>query len=244
MSIKKHVLIIGGTKGAGQSAVNEFYDDGYIVSVIGQNKTTNLSSKANYYYFNILDKEKCNLIIFEIFQANGPITSVVFFQRYRGEAKNQWDGEINTSLTATKNIIEILVENLNFKNGTIVIVNSINSKLISKGLDISYHICKAALTQMVRYYAVELGNKNIRINSISPGTFLKKESINNFSENKELLDLYNKIIPLNRIATVEEIIHSILFLSTLKSFITGQDIIIDGGLSLVYQESLARNLIS
>jgi NAD(P)-dependent dehydrogenase (short-subunit alcohol dehydrogenase family) len=59
------------------------------------------------------------------------------------------------------------------------------------------------------------------------------------------MNLYKTIIPLARMGTSEEVANVIAFLCSHKaSFVTGQNIVVDGGLSLIWQETLARRLSS
>ena len=106
-----------------------------------------------------------------------------------------------------------------------------------------YHVAKAGISQLARYYAYVLGPKGIRVNSVSPGTIIKEESEEFYSKNQPLRDLYNSIIPLGRMGTAIEIANVVTFLCSPKaSFITGQDIVVDGGISLQWHESMARTL--
>src|SRR3990167_9597140 len=128
-------------------------------------------------------------------------------------------------------------------NSSIVIVSSMAAKFATEGQPLSYAVAKAGLNQLVQHYAVELGEKNIRVNAVSPGTFVKDESRNYFYENKQLSDLYNKITPLKRMCQAEDVANVISFLCNNKSsFITGQNIVVDGGLSIINHESLARTV--
>ena len=78
---------------------------------------------------------------------------------------------------------------------------------------------------MTRVLAYRLGSNGIRVNSISPGIIKNNQIKKNFFE--------EKVIPLSRAGEVQEIIDLILFLSSHKSsYINGQNIIIDGGMSL------------
>lgn len=243
---KRHILIVGGTKGAGKMAVEIFAKAGCRVSVIARslpvgNKTP--LQRIKYWQADILDEPAVRKVLAEIIKQRGDITGLVFFQRYRGTG-DSWSEELATSLTATKQMIEILVDEFNLKNCAIVLVSSINSALISQQLSVGYHVAKAGLNQMVRYYAVALGPRGIRVNSVSPGTFLKKETEDYFLKNKPLVSLYKKMIPLGRMCRAEEVVQPILFLcGEQSSFITGQDLVVDGGLTLTYQEALVRRLM-
>jgi NAD(P)-dependent dehydrogenase (short-subunit alcohol dehydrogenase family) len=97
---------------------------------------------------------------------------------------------------------------------------------------------------MMRFYAVNLGRKGIRVNAITPFTFLKEESRDFYLNNKPVMELYEKITPLGRMGTTEDSARAIAFLCSSQSgFINGQNIFVDGGLSLVWPETLARNLV-
>src|SRR5690606_26429615 len=109
----------------------------------------------------------------------------------------------------------------------------------------SYHVGKAGMNQMMRYYAVNLGRKGIRVNGVTPFTFLKEESKEFYLKNDALQDLYRRITPMQRMGTAEDSARLIAFLcSPVSGFINGQNIYVDGGLSLVWPETLARKLVN
>ena len=242
---QEHALIIGGTKGAGRVAVRLFRDDGYFVSVIARRIPQSFAKRVSlvrYWGVDILDENAVRRSLQEILTTRGKITALIFFQRFRGNG-DSWANEIDTSLTATKRLIEMLVDEFGLHNCAIIIVSSVNSYYISRSLSLGYHVAKAGMNQMVRYYAVTLATRGIRVNSVSPGTFLKEESKGEFLKNKALMKLYQKMIPIGRMCVAEEVVWPIMFLCSGKaSFITGQDLIVDGGLALQFQEALGREL--
>lgn len=245
---KKHTLIVGGTRGIGRALVRTLAKENHVVSVIGRRPPSEADRNipgVHYWALDLLDRKRLSEGCAEIICQNGKISNLVFFQRYRGEG-DDWSGEMETSLTATKVTIEGLVGDFDGTNeNSIVIVSSIASHFVAEEQPLSYHVGKAGLNQMVRYYAVALGPGGIRINSVSPGTILKDEARDFYLRNAELSDLYNKVIPLGRMGTSEEVANVVAFLCSDKaSFITGQDIVVDGGLSLISHETLARKLAS
>lgn len=243
---KRHILIVGGTKGAGKVAVGAFAKEGHQVSVLARTlprKSLAPRQRTKYWQTDVLDESAVRKTLAEIIKLRGDVSALVFFQRYRGRG-DSWAEELATSLTATKRVIELLVEEFNLRNCAIVLVSSINSALISQQLSVGYHVAKAGLNQLVRYYAVTLGPRSIRVNSVSPGTFLKPETEDFFLKNKSLVALYDRMIPLGRMCRAEEVVRPILFLcGEESSFVTGQDLVVDGGLSLTYQEALVRRLL-
>lgn len=245
---KKHTLIVGGTRGIGQALAKTLVKEDHILSVIGRRlpeQSKRSVKNVHYWILDLLDQKSVSKALTEIINKNGRLNNLIFLQRYRG-TRDEWFGEINVSMTATKDIIEKLANKFDDTNGkSIVIVSSLVTRFIVKEQPLSYHVAKACLNQMVLYYAVALGQKGIRVNCVSPSTVLKEESKKFYLKNKKLYDLYKKITPLGRMCTSEDIVNTIAFLCSPKaSFITGQNIIVDGGLSLQSHESLARELAS
>ena len=90
-----------------------------------------------------------------------------------------------------------------------------------------YGATKAALIQITKYLAVKGAPKNIRVNAISPGPFSKPGSFDGKEWFKQ--ELINKM-PLNRIGENWELKGTVVFLaSNLSTYVTGQNISVDGG---------------
>jgi NAD(P)-dependent dehydrogenase (short-subunit alcohol dehydrogenase family) len=243
---KPHTLIIGGTRGTGRALVRLFASKGHLISVIGRHQpaaTKASPERVHYWKTDILNQSQLEKTLAEIVRKNGKLNCLVFCQRYRGQ-EDPWSGDLQVSLTATKTAIEQLSDSF-ADNGdkAIVIVGSIAGQFVAEEQPVSYHVAKAGLAQMVRFFAVALGAKGIRVNGVSPSSILKEESKHFYLEHQELLELYRRIVPLGRMGTAEEIAGVIEFLCSSKaSLITGQNIVVDGGLSLQGQESLARKV--
>ena len=91
---------------------------------------------------------------------------------------------------------------------------------------ITYSVIKTAITGLTRYTATYWANKNIRCNSLSPG------GIYNNQDNIFLANV-KKLIPLNRLARRDEYKSSVKYLcSEASSYMTGQNIVVDGGRSV------------
>jgi NAD(P)-dependent dehydrogenase (short-subunit alcohol dehydrogenase family) len=117
------------------------------------------------------------------------------------------------------------------RDGSIVIISSIAGVKGSAKLG-AYAISKAADFQLARSLAVEWGPHNIRINCIAPG-LVKTDFARALWENPELLKNTLRTTPLGRIGEPEDIAGLAVFLaSPAASFITGQTIIADGGVTI------------
>jgi hypothetical protein len=117
------------------------------------------------------------------------------------------------------------------KDGVIIIVSSIGGLRGSPVIG-TYCISKAADLQLARNLAVELGPHNVRINCIAPG-LIRTDFARALWENPEMLKLRNAQTPLRRIGEPDEIAGAAIMLaSQAGSFMTGQTIVIDGGVTI------------
>lgn len=245
---RQHTLIVGGTRGIGRVLVKILSEHKQAVSVIGRRPPLFEKDKkladVNYETLDLREQSRFSKVFDEIIRKNGRLDNLIFFQRFRGD-EDDWQGELDVTLTATKKIIDLVSGRFNTRGGSIVITSSVASYFIADEQPLSYHVGKAGLNQLVRYYAVKLGANGIRVNAICPGTVLKEESKEFYRRNRKLMNLYKKIIPLGRMGASEDVTNLAAFLcSPQASFLTGQTIILDGGLSIRNHESIARKLVS
>ncbi|MBV68948.1 MAG: short-chain dehydrogenase [Pelagibacterales bacterium] len=117
------------------------------------------------------------------------------------------------------------------ESSSIIIVSSIAGLQGVKNLG-AYSISKTADIGLIRSLAVELGKFNININGLCPG-IIKTDFARELWENPEILKHVEEQAPLGRIGTVDEVIGAaILLASKAGSFITGQVITMDGGVTI------------
>jgi len=121
-------------------------------------------------------------------------------------------------------------------HGSVVNLSSLSSHLVAAGR-IFYAMSKAAVKHFSEYAAQELGQYNVRVNSISPGIIDTKIYLN-YNVTKDNLSKYveqaGKKAALGHCGQPSEVAELIAFLaSDESSFITGTDVIIDGGLAVM-----------
>ena len=96
----------------------------------------------------------------------------------------------------------------------------------------AYNVSKAADMQLARNLAVEYGPHNVRVNCIAPG-LIKTDFARALWEDPERLKEVNERVPLRRIGDPDEIAGTAVYLaSRAGSFVTGQNIVVDGGVTI------------
>lgn len=238
-----HVLVIGGTRGLGRVVTGRFLERGCNVTVLSRNKPQGGDSRIIHVAADLETLTNADEIAAAVVASGGPLRYVVFCQRYRGQG-DTWQGELQVGLTATR----LLVESLRpyFAQGTdraIAVVSSVYGEFVGGSQPVGYHVVKAGLNQMVRYYAWELGRIGIRVNAIMPLSFVKPELREFYGSQTEFMQLYDDFVPLRRLGDADDSANILDFLCSNKAaFINGQCIFVDGGVSVVWQEELARKL--
>lgn len=117
------------------------------------------------------------------------------------------------------------------RDGAIIIVSSIGGLRGSPVIG-AYNISKAADFQLARNLAVEYGPHNVRVNTIAPG-LIKTDFAKALWEDPVMLAKRTETTPLRRIGEPDEIAGAAVFLaSQAGSFMTGQSLVIDGGVTI------------
>ena len=148
-----------------------------------------------------------------------------------------WEKSIDLGLSATKNMIETFVHDMiKNKDGNIINIGSDLSVIApdqrlyenqKKYKPISYSVVKHGIVGITKYYASLYANKKIRCNCLSPGGVYN-------NQNKKFVAKLISRIPMGRMAKKDEYKGSIQFLASEASdYMTGQNIVIDGGRSVI-----------
>jgi NAD(P)-dependent dehydrogenase (short-subunit alcohol dehydrogenase family) len=149
--------------------------------------------------------------------------------------REDWDGLISTNLTGTFFLTQQVGRHLIARGagGCIITVSSTHA-LIGAVERSAYGITKAALIQMTRMLAVEWADHGIRVNAVAPGRLdTASPSRADTGSDSNYMDAMLRRIPLHRLAKAEEIAGAVAFLAgPLAASITGQTIVVDGGLTV------------
>lgn len=240
MMSKKVVLVIGGSKGIGFATAELFAEKGFNVIITGRNEK-DLEEARNTLGENVeiirSDVSRVDEIerLFNAVEIKYPKIDVLFVNAGIAEPKDianvsvdEFDSQMDINFKGAYFTIQKALKLLG-KQSSIVINASVASVMSIKELTV-YSASKAALVSLVKTLALELAGNDIRINSVSPGATMTDLYMKN---NKDVHEQVCASIPLNnRPANPEEIASVVYFLAIEATYMTGQDLIVDGGLSL------------
>ncbi|GAB6031494.1 hypothetical protein CHUAL_009268 [Chamberlinius hualienensis] len=151
-----------------------------------------------------------------------------------------YDRIMDVNIRSVLHLTQLSIPHLTKTKGSIVSLSSVAAKSVTIGR-LFYAMSKACIVQFTRYAAQELGETGIRVNCISPG-IVKTNICLNYNMNENQLSEYFRVasnnIPIGRCAETLEVAKLLAFLaSDDASYITGENIVIDGGLTRMPQKA-------
>ena len=242
---KKIILITGSSGQIGKALVKLFLENGaYVYGIDKKIDTKNRKKNFTQLEIDITKKNKCYDEILKIILKRKKIDVIVnnaaasFFSNNDLLLEDEIKKTIDVNLNGLMNIIKsYFLIHKKKKLGKCKIINigsiygvrspdfRVYGKNDRKNSDI-YGATKAAVIQLTKYYSVLYAKYNISLNSISPGGIFNHQNVN-------FVKKYSNRVPIGRMAKVEDLFTAVLFLSSEESsYILGQNIILDGGLSI------------
>ena len=241
----KVALVTGGARGIGRAIALAFAQEGAHV-VIGDvnlevaQKTAaeieGLGRKALALKFDVtnfadtgvaLNKILDKFSKVDILVNNAGITKDALMLRM---SQQDWDAVLSVNLGGTFNCIKA-VSRLMIKqrSGKIISIASIIGIIGNPG-QANYSASKAGIIALTKTAAKELASRNINVNAVAPG-FIQTVMTDKLTEEQRKAMLAN--IPLNRLGVPDDVAQACLFLASSESgYITGQTIVVDGGMSM------------
>lgn len=188
---------------------------------------------------NISSKEELRHLVEETNRQLGPIDILVcnaasnpYYGPMAGIEDDQFRKILENNVIANHWLVGFAAPQMAARGGgSIIIVSSIGGLRGSPVIG-AYNISKAADFQLARNLAVELGPANVRVNCIAPG-LIRTDFARALWENPETLAKATATAPLRRIGEPDEIAGAAVFLaSPASAFMTGQAIVVDGGVTI------------
>jgi NAD(P)-dependent dehydrogenase (short-subunit alcohol dehydrogenase family) len=241
---KKIIIVSGGNGLLGKSIISDIKSHDGIPINLDLNHETSLDVlqiKCDITNKESIDKA-IELIIKKYKKIDGLVNAAYprtkdwgndFFEIKLESLKHNLDIQLASCFYLTQQAVKHLIKN---KNGSIINIGSIYGELgpdfnIYKNTEMTmpagYSIIKGGVINFTRYLASFLGRYNIRCNCVSPGGIFD-------NQNKLFVKQYEEKVPLNRMGLSSDISPLISFLlSDDSKYITGQNINVDGGWSII-----------
>jgi len=215
----KTLFLTGGNGDIGSAILSLFVNNGFNVIAPSRHELDLSSNQSIDEYFKLNNIEVDVIVHCAGLNNPKPLEQLTYEDIERAASVNYI-----SMYSIIKNLAPKMREK---KKGYILAISSIYGS-IAREYRLPYVSSKHALIGLVQTLAIELGVDNIIVNSLSPGFVDTKMTRKNNSDEK--INLLKKKIPLGRLATTEDIAEVAYFLCSDKNrFISGQDIIVDGG---------------
>ncbi|MEO0278474.1 MAG: SDR family oxidoreductase [candidate division WOR-3 bacterium] len=245
----KVAFITGGYRGIGSSFARAYLKERANVVICGRNFdkieevvkkwSEEFSVKVRGIKADVRNKEEVKEAVKYVLEEFGKIDILVncagvagvqkpFYEITEEEFNYVFETNFKGALFMSQEVAKHMIKQ---RSGKIINVASIAGKLAMKYMA-PYSVSKAALIHLTKVMAIELINYNIQVNVVCPGYFLTDMN-REFFETEKGKEYIGRFIPAKRIGSIEEIESTAIYLATCPSYLTGCEIVIDGGQSLI-----------
>jgi 3-oxoacyl-[acyl-carrier protein] reductase len=242
------VLITGAGIGIGAATAHAFTRAGYhaivtdVLEEEGRAVVADIESEggeAEYHHLDVMSTEETESVVSEVQERYGPLDAVVANAGIAHRVPlpeltdERWDHTHEIDLKGVMRVCRAVAPAMREAGrGNMIALSSIMGVAYGWGEHVQYSAAKAGVVGLVRGLAVELARDGIRVNGIAPGYIRTAQAL---SEEHSLgsagLEQAAEFIPMGRVGEPEDIADVAVFLaSDAARYITGQTIVVDGGL--------------
>jgi 3-oxoacyl-[acyl-carrier protein] reductase len=249
MTLKDQVAIVtGGSRGIGKAIVSALAKEGAKVAFVYKGSTDAAKALegeiaaaggiAKAHQADVADPTAAERVVEAVLAEWGRVdilvnnAGVIRDKLFLQMEAEDWNAVIGTNLTGSFAFCRAVARQMAFKqrSGRIINVSSVAAEHVNVG-QANYAASKGALNSLTRALAVDLGRRNVLVNAVAPG-FIEtdmSQAVRNLAGEDNL----KKLIPVRRLGKPEDVAAVVVFLcGPAASYITGQVITVDGGLSL------------
>ncbi len=239
----KTVLVTGASSGIGRATAVLCAEMGSKVVALGRNEqrleeTLSLLSGEGHIkvVLDLTDEQAVDVAVstMPVFDGIANCAGIANMNPFQFVSRQEMDGIFAANFFSPVMLVNKLLKAKKLQKGSsVVFVSSIDGPKVVHAGNSVYSASKSALVGMARNMAIDLAGKKIRVNCVLPGT-TDTEMIRTANVTEEMLQETAKALPLKRFAMPKEIANTIVFLlSEASSYMTGTELVVDGGCSLV-----------
>jgi 3-oxoacyl-[acyl-carrier protein] reductase len=241
-SAPRHVILSGGSRGLGMTLATALLDAGYCVSTFSRRPSGFTESLAGHERFGFATADlaapaSLSAFVKEAVARFGPPDGLVNSAGIAVDGllatmpEDRIDAVLAVNLAGTMKLTRLVVREMLTTNrpGAILTISSIIGLRGYSGLA-AYAATKGGLDAMTRALARELGGRGIRVNAVAPG-YIETEMTHGLSaeQTRQIV----RRTPLGRLGLPGDVVGPVLFLlSDAAAFITGQALVVDGGITV------------
>jgi NAD(P)-dependent dehydrogenase (short-subunit alcohol dehydrogenase family) len=235
----KIVIVTGSASGIGESCVTKLLSLNATVAGFDRQPSKIVAQKFIPYSVDVTDVDAVRAVVDKVEKDSGKIDGLINCAGVTSYAKpfyemsvEEFETVISINLTGTficsKYVSRKMMEK---KNGKIVNISCVRSRIFGSN-SADYSASKGGVVALTSAMAVDLAPLNIQVNSVAPGATLTAMTRDRLSSST-VIAMYEKSIPLGRIAKASDIAEVVLFLlSESANYVTGETIFVDGGYSI------------
>ena len=238
----KTILITGASSGIGKASATQCAESGADLIITGRNTKRldeTLGSLKSTKHIRIIadlkEKQDISKLVDQLPKLDGIVfnAGIAIPKLFSFTSELELNDIFNSNFFSNVYLLkEIITKKKLAKNASIVFVSSIAGNYITSPGSSIYGASKAALSALSKALALELSAKGIRVNSVSPG-MIETKIMDDSSITAQDLDIDKKKYPLGRYGKPEDVAYAIIYLlSEASSWLTGTDILLDGGYTL------------
>jgi NAD(P)-dependent dehydrogenase (short-subunit alcohol dehydrogenase family) len=239
-------LVTGGSNGIGRAIVECFRSEGARVAVVDREPFDGADDDVTGFLFDLAETERLSALVDEVESALGPLDVLVndagifepalavdlSLESYRRVLAVNLDAPVFLAQRVARTM-------LRQGYGRIVNITSVHGE-VGEETALSYDIAKAGLNQATRTLAIELGRHNVLVNAVAPGFVATRMSMRDGESElesdwfRDVYVTYGKL-PLRRWAEPREIAEHVAWLASERNtYLTGQVVTVDGGLTVTF----------
>jgi NAD(P)-dependent dehydrogenase (short-subunit alcohol dehydrogenase family) len=233
----KVALVTGSCRGIGHAIAEAFAREGAVTVATGRAKTDESfgprSAGIHYRQLDVAREDDWTTVIADVVDRFGRIdvvannAGIIAYQSLHELTVAEWERVIATNQTGTwLGMRAVIPHMIDQGGGSVINVSSIWGNAAVAGAH-AYHATKGAVRHMSKSAAISYAKDNVRVNSVHPG-FIKTPLTD--AQEAEINDFVVAQTPMGRAGRPEEIANGVVFLASDEaSFVTGSELVIDGG---------------
>jgi NAD(P)-dependent dehydrogenase (short-subunit alcohol dehydrogenase family) len=229
----KVAIVTGSGRGIGRAIVEAFAAEGATVIATGRADEERFEQGVQYRQLDVSSEDDWKRVVGDVLAEYGTVdvlvnnAGIIAYESLDELTTDQWERIVAVNQTGTWLGMRAVIPNMREHGcGSIINISSIWGSVAVAGAH-AYHATKGAVRNMSKSAAITYAKENVRVNSVHPGFILTPLTD---AQDPQVNDWVVSQTPMGRAGLPSEIANGVVFLaSDESSFVTGSELVIDGG---------------